>query len=162
MPKKKKLTEAERAAAAARLVYMSGNEPGITRRKYKQGFRYINPNGHAIRDAEEIARINAVAIPPAWTDVWISPNPDGHILAVGRDQKGRKQYRYHPRWSEVRSETNFSRMLAFAECLPIIRAATDKHLRLPKLPREKVLAVVVRLLETTLIRIGNAEYAHHN
>lgn len=159
---KRKLTNAEKAAQAARLVYVSDNEPGISRKKRGKKFQYFDPEGHLIRDKREIARINAIVIPPAWTDVWICPRPNGHILATGRDDKGRKQYRYHPRWSDTRSSDNFSRMLRFAEHLPHIRQVTDRHLRLPNLPREKVLAVVVRLLETTLIRIGNPEYIRQN
>jgi DNA topoisomerase I len=162
MVKKHRLSEEEKAAQAARLSYISDAEPGITRRKRGKGFQYIGINGQPIRDKAEIERIEAIVIPPAWRDVWISPNPDGHILATGRDEKGRKQYRYHPRWSAKRSRDNFSRMLAFAECLPKIRETAEAHLRLPQLPREKVLAVVVRLLETTLIRIGNAEYTRQN
>jgi DNA topoisomerase-1 len=160
--KKRTLTEEERAAQVAKLVYVSDHEPGITRKKRGKGFQYLDADGQPIRAKDVIARIESIGIPPAWAEVWISPNPDAHILAVGRDAKGRKQYRYHPRWSETRSQANFSRMLAFAECLPHIREVTEAHLRLPKLPREKVLAVVVRLLETTLIRIGNPEYTRQN
>ncbi len=157
-----KLTDAERAARSARLVYVTDSEPGISRQKRGKGFEYMDVDGRVIRNPDEIARINAIVIPPAWTEVWICPNPDGHILATGRDEKGRKQYRYHPRWAAKRSDSNFDRMLTFAEHLPTIREVTDAHLRQRSLSREKLLAVVVRLLETTLIRIGNREYARQN
>ncbi len=115
-----------------------------------------------MRDPEVLGRIKALAIPPAWQDVWICPTPHGHIQATGRDRKGRKQYRYHARWREVRDDTKYNRMIAFAKVLPRIRVRTAQDLALPGLPRQKILATVVRLLETTLIRVGNEEYARHN
>jgi len=115
-----------------------------------------------VRDPETLSRIRSLAIPPAWTDVWISAAPNGHLQATGRDARGRKQYRYHPRWNAVRDEEKFGRMLAFGRALPRIRARTAEDLRRPGLPREKVLAAVVRLLEATLIRVGNDEYARQN
>ena len=155
-------TDAEQTARLARLRYVSDHKPGIRRVRHGKSFRYVAPDGTPIRDDEELKRIKALAIPPAWTNVWISPYPKGHIQATGRDEKGRKQYRYHPRWREVRDEAKFDRMIAFGKALPIIREKTDEHLALRGLPREKVLATVVRLLESTLIRVGNDEYAKQN
>jgi DNA topoisomerase-1 len=149
-------------AKAAGLRYVSDTTPGIRRKRAGKHWRYIAPDGTAIRDPDELKRINALAVPPAYTDVWISPDPRGHIQATGRDAKGRKQYRYHPRWREVRDENKYGRMIAFAHALPAIRDRIDHDLSLPGLPREKVLAAVVRLLETTLIRVGNDEYAKTN
>jgi len=126
------------------------------------GFRYHNPNGALVRDKAVVARIKALAIPPAWERVWICPRDDGHVQATGRDARGRKQYRYHPRWREVRDETKYGRMLAFARTLPRIRRRVRQHLALSGLPRDKVLAMVVRLLETTRMRVGNEEYARAN
>jgi DNA topoisomerase-1 len=122
----------------------------------------VGPGGKAVRDAAELARIKALAIPPAYTDVWISPDPRGHIQATGRDARGRKQYRYHKKWRDVRDETKFDRMIGFAKALPRIRAGMARDLALPGLPREKVLATVVALLEETAIRVGNEEYARDN
>jgi DNA topoisomerase-1 len=119
-------------------------------------------DGRPIRDRDTLAWLRSLAIPPAWRDVWITPIRHGHLLATGRDARGRKQYRYHPRWREVRDEVKYERTIAFAEALPRIRELTDEHLALPGLPREKVLATVVRLLEATLIRVGNEEYARSN
>jgi DNA topoisomerase I len=150
------------AAEAASLRYVSDAQPGIRRKRAGRHFSYVGTDGKPIRDRGELARIKALAIPPAWTDVWISPIADGHIQATGRDARGRKQYRYHARWRQVRDETKFTRMLAFGEALPLIRERTDRDLALKGLPRAKVLATVVRLLETTLIRVGNAEYAKEN
>jgi DNA topoisomerase-1 len=150
------------SAAAAGLRYVPDEAPGIRRRRAGRGFSYIGPDGAPIRDAAQLARIKALAIPPAWTDVWICPNPRGHLQATGRDAKGRKQYRYHPRWREVRDAVKYDRMLAFAEALPVIRRGVEAHLALPGLPREKVLATVVRLLEETRIRVGNEEYRRQN
>jgi DNA topoisomerase-1 len=150
------------AATAAGLVYATDRGPGIERRRAGTGFSYRGPDGKTIKDREEIERIKALALPPAYTDVWINPNPRGHIQATGRDDQGRKQYRYHPRWREVRDETKYSRMIAFGQALPGIRARLDADLSRPGLPREKVLATVVRLLETTLVRVGNVEYAQTN
>jgi DNA topoisomerase I len=150
------------SAQAAGLRYVSDTQPGIRRKKAGTGFSYIGPDGKTIRDAKELARIRSLAIPPAYTDVWICPSPNGHIQATGRDARGRKQYRYHPKWREVRDETKFGRMLAFSQALPKIRARLEHDLNLPGLPREKVLATVVRLLECTCIRVGNEEYAKSN
>jgi DNA topoisomerase-1 len=126
------------------------------------GFKYIATTGRVIRNKAEIGRINKLAIPPAWTDVWICPDPRGHIQATGRDAKRRKQYRYHPEWRACRDETKYDRMLAFADALPKIRQRTKTHLTKPGLSREKVLATVVQLLEKSLIRVGNDEYARKN
>ncbi|MBV9278044.1 MAG: DNA topoisomerase IB [Candidatus Eremiobacteraeota bacterium] len=150
------------AAKAAGLRYVRDEVPGITRRKQGAHFIFFDPSGKRITERAEIERIRSLAIPPAYTDVWISPIANGHLQATGRDARGRKQYRYHKRWREVRDETKFDRMIDFAKALPMIRAAVDTHLELPGLPREKVLATVVRLLETTLIRVGNEEYAKDN
>ncbi len=150
------------AAQAAGLRYVNDTMPGIRRRRSGKGFTYIDPSGRVIRDPVIVARIRSLAIPPAYTDVWICPTANGHIQATGRDARGRKQYRYHARWREVRDETKFGRMLAFAAALPKIRARLERDLERPGLPREKVLATVVRLLESTCIRIGNDEYARTN
>jgi len=150
------------AARAAGLRYVSGAAPGITRRRAGGGFRYSSPDGSALRDPEALARIRSLAIPPAWRDVWICARADGHLQATGRDARGRKQYRYHPRWREVRDETKYVRMIAFGRALPRIRRQVARDLRRTGLPREKVLAAVVRLLERTFIRIGNEEYAREN
>jgi DNA topoisomerase-1 len=136
--------------------------PGIRRKRAGKGFFYTALDGKTIRDPKELARIRALAVPPAYTDVWICPSPNGHIQATGRDARGRKQYRYHPKWREVRDETKFGRMLAFSEVLPRIRERVEKDLARPALPREKILATVVRLLECTRIRVGNDEYARDN
>lgn len=144
------------------LVYATDDEPGIRRRKQGTGFSYRDPQGAPVRDADTLSRIRRLAIPPAWTDVWISPNPDSHLQATGRDQKGRKQYRYHPSFSTAREQAKFEHLMEFAEALPLIRERTAADLRRKGLPRPKVLAAVVRLLETTLIRIGNDEYAKKN
>lgn len=151
-----------KAAKAARLRYVMDDEAGISREKHGKGFRYVNAAGDAIKDADEIERIEALRIPPAWTDVWISPYPNGHIQATGRDAKGRKQYRYHERWTQRRNLVKFSRMIAFGKALPALRKHIQRDLKLPGLPREKVLATVVELLDTTHIRIGNVEYAKSN
>jgi DNA topoisomerase-1 len=156
------LADSRKAARAARLRYVNDDDPGITRRRAGRGFSYRAPDGARITDAAETRRIAALAIPPAWTDVWISPNPNGHILATGRDAKGRKQYRYHPRWRAIRDGSKYERTLEFAKALPRIRARVREDLARPGLPREKVLATVVQLLETTLIRVGNDEYAKAN
>jgi len=147
---------------AAGLRYVSDQSPGIGRKRSGKAFRYVDPEGRPVRDRETLRRIGALVIPPAWTDVWISPLADGHIQATGRDARGRKQYRYHPRWRAVRDETKYGRMMAFGAALPAIRARVEADLSRPGLPREKVLATVVRLLETTLIRVGNEEYARSN
>jgi DNA topoisomerase-1 len=150
------------AARSAGLRHVSDAQPGISRRRAGAGFVYLDPQGRAIRDEEEIGRIRSLAVPPAWTDVWICPDPRGHVQATGRDARGRKQYRYHARWREVRDEAKYGRMVAFGEALPAIRARVSEDLAKQGLPKEKVLATVVRLLETTLIRVGNEEYAKEN
>ena len=158
-------TDPELSAKTARLRYVSDDEPGIRRERTGTGptdFRYVSATGDAIDDEATIARIRSLAIPPAWEKVWICPLANGHIQATGRDVKGRKQYRYHPRWRVVRDETKFGRMIEFATALPKIRAQIEVHLALSGLPREKVLATIVRLLEVTCIRVGNEEYARTN
>jgi DNA topoisomerase-1 len=150
------------SARAAGLRYVSDQAPGIRRKRVGKGFTYADSDGRTVRDAQTIRRIKALAIPPAWSDVWICPDPRGHLQATGRDARGRKQYRYHPRWREVRDAVKYDRMLAFAEALPKIREHTDRDLERADLPREKVLATIVRLLEETRIRIGNDEYRKEN
>jgi DNA topoisomerase-1 len=149
-------------ARSAGLRYVSDSRPGIRRERVGDDFCYVNSRGEPIQDEHELARIRAIGIPPGWTDVWICERANGHIQATGRDAKGRKQYRYHPRWREVRDEAKYNRTLAFGQALPSMRARVEADLSLPGLPREKVLAAVVRLLETTLIRVGNDEYARSN
>jgi DNA topoisomerase-1 len=150
------------SAKAASLRYVTDERPGISRRRHGAAFQYIDPSGKVIRDPEELRRIKSLAIPPAWREVWICPIRNGHLQATGRDVKGRKQHRYHPRWREVRDENKYGRILAFAKALPLIRQRADSDLRLPGLPRDKILATVVRLLETSHIRVGNEEYARQN
>jgi DNA topoisomerase-1 len=154
--------EPAEAAKAADLRYASDGRPGIRRRRSGKGFSYVASDGSTVRDRATLTRIRALAIPPAWTDVWISPLTNGHLQATGRDARGRKQYRYHQRWREVRDETKYGRMLLFGSTLPRIRARVKEDLTLPGLPRNKLLAMIVRLLETTFIRVGNAEYARAN
>lgn len=144
------------------LRHSDDRQPGITRRRAGRGFTYADPDGSTIRAADVRTRIKSLAIPPAWTDVWICPDDRGHLQATGRDARGRKQHRYHPRWTSRRGEMKFDRMLAFAAALPTIRARCDADLGRRGSPREKVLAAVVRLLELTLIRVGNDEYARLN
>jgi len=136
--------------------------PGYTRTGAAKAFRYRDTKGHPIKSAETLGRIQRLAIPPAWSDVWICPNPDGHLQAVGRDARGRKQYRYHPQWREARDETKYHRMADFGKALPRIRRRVTRDLREKKLTRNKVLATIVRLLETTFIRVGNEEYRRQN
>lgn len=150
------------AAKAAGLHYTSDLRPGIRRKRAGRGWSLVDTGGQAIHDAAPVRRIRRLAIPPAWTDVWISPDPLGHIQATGRDAKGRKQYRYHERWRAVRDEDKYGRMLDFGRALPRIRERTSEDLRRQGLPKEKVLATVVRLLEQSLIRVGNEEYARVN
>src|SRR5207248_1022266 len=154
-------TDPVESAQSARLHYVTDEGPGIRRVRCGTGFRYVGPSGRPVR-GPDLERIRALAIPPAWTDVWICPLPNGHLQATGCDARGRKQYRYHPRWRAVRDETKYQRLLAFARALPRIRARVDADLARRGLPRAKVLATVVRLLETTLIRVGNEEYARAN
>ena len=151
------------SAEVAGLRYVNDfRTPGIRRIGPKKRFRYVDANGRPVSDLDMLARIKSLVIPPAWTDVWICPNPLGHLQATGRDARGRKQYRYHPRWREVRDEVKYGRLLAFASALPKIRESTAADLKRAGLPREKVLATVVELLEKTLIRVGNEEYARDN
>jgi DNA topoisomerase-1 len=152
----------EAAARAAGLRYISDSEPGISRMRTENGFAYRNSDGSVVKDADTLARIRKLAIPPAYEDVWICRNPNGHLQAVGRDARGRKQYRYHPRWRQVRDEAKYEKMLIFGRKLPAIRAQVEKDLALHGMPRRKVLATVVRLLEKTLARVGNEEYTKAN
>jgi DNA topoisomerase I len=151
-----------RTAAAAPLVYVTGAEPGIRRVRRGRGFCYLNPDGSAVKDPAVLARIRALAIPPAYSDVWICREPCGHLQATGRDQKGRKQYRYHKDWHGGQDATKFARLSAFGRSLPRLRAGISRLLEQRGISREKVLAAVVCLLDRTLIRIGNAEYARGN
>src|SRR5712671_7921409 len=148
-------------AQQARLRYVSDRRPGLQRKRCGTGFRYVTADGRKANRAE-LKRIRALAIPPAWEQVWICPHPNGHLQATGRDAKGRKQYIYHPQWHAVRTETKFDRLAAFGRALPKIRRRVARDLRLRGLPREKVVAAVVRLLEQTHIRVGNPEYAEEN
>ena len=151
------------SARAAGLRYVSDQTTaGIRRLGRPKRFRYVDPSGHRIADKAVLQRIYALAIPPAWNDVWICPRADGHLQATGRDARGRKQYRYHARWRAVRDEVKYGRLVAFAAALPKIRARTHADIARTGLPREKVLAAVVQLLEKTLIRVGNDEYARQN
>lgn len=149
-------------AKEAGLRYATDTRPGIVRRRSGRGFTYRDPDGQTIRDQSVLDRIRALAIPPAWTDVWICPWANGHVQATGRDARARKQYRYHVRWNDRRGTDKFERMLGFADALPRIRTRCEVDLARPGLPREKVLAAVVRLLELTLIRVGTDEYARLN
>ena len=153
---------AEEAARQASLTYVSDAEPGIRRRKAGKGFAFVGANGKPVTDRETLARILSLVIPPAWTDVWICADPDGHIQATGRDQRGRKQYRYHPRWSQSRDEVKYSSLADFARALPKVRERIDADLRLRELPRERVVASIVWLLDNTMIRVGNSVYARDN
>lgn len=150
------------AAESAGLRYVSDDRPGISRRGTGKGPVYIGINGAKLSEPAVLGRIKALAIPPAWTDVWICPVPDGHIQATGRDAKGRKQYRYHSAFRELRDSTKYEHVVAFAAALPAIRQTVRRHMALRGLPRERVLATVVHLLETTLIRVGNDDYARQN
>jgi DNA topoisomerase-1 len=150
------------SAAEAGLRYVTDGERGIRRLRSGRGFRYVDADGQPVRDEETLDRIRRLAVPPAWTDVWICASPRGHLQATGRDARGRKQYRYHVRWRTQRDEVKYGRMLAFGKALPAIRRRVNRDLRRPGLPRERVLAAVVRLLEKTRIRVGNEEYAREN
>ena len=154
--------ESAATAAAAGLRYVTDDRPGLRRTRSGKGFSYRDAKGRLVSDAGERRRIEALVIPPAWTDVWICPLPKGHLQATGRDERGRKQYRYHPDWRSARDETKFGRLLAFGKALPKIRERVETDLTRRGLPREKVLAAAVKLLETTLIRVGNREYAKQN
>jgi DNA topoisomerase-1 len=155
------LSAAEQARRAG-LRYVSDASSGIRRLRAGRGFRYVYPDGVPIRDSARLRCIRALAIPPAWTDVWICPSSRGHIQATGRDSRGRKQYRYHSAWQMARDEMKYERMAAFGDALPRLRQRIAEDLARPGLPREKVLATVVELLDTTCIRIGNSEYARQN
>ncbi|GGB99541.1 DNA topoisomerase IB [Pseudoduganella buxea] len=154
--------DAPAAARAAGLRYVTDTRPGLSRERSGDGFRYRDAGGAPVDDEATLARIKTLAIPPAWQDVWICAQANGHLQATGRDARGRKQYRYHPRWRSVRDEVKYERMIAFGRALPAIRKAVDSALSLPGLPREKVLATIVYLLEATMMRIGNEEYAKEN
>jgi DNA topoisomerase-1 len=156
------IVDPKEAAEIAGLRYVTDARPGIRRKRAGKGFTYARADGSKLTEPDVLRRIKSLAIPPAWTDVWICPFADGHIQATGRDAKGRKQYRYHPRFREVRESTKYEHVVAFADALPTIRAKVREHMSLRGLPREKVLATVVHLLQTTLIRVGNDDYAKQN
>ncbi len=156
------LAEPAEAAHAASLRYVSDEDLGIKRAPRGNGFLYLDADGAEVRDEATLERIRSLVIPPAWREVWICPHPSGHVQATGRDDRGRKQYIYHPQWRQVRDEAKFVHMAAFGAALPKIRRRVSRDLKLPGIPRAKVLAILVRLLETTLIRIGNDEYARTN
>lgn len=158
----KAVIDPEEAAEEAGLRHVSDDGPGYSRKKNGDDFDYYDTEGKKITDEKRLLRIRRIAIPPAWTDVWICPAPNGHIQAVGRDARGRKQYRYHERWREVRDEAKYEKMVLFGRALPKIRKRIEKDMALPSLPREKVLATVIELLERTFIRVGNEEYAKEN
>lgn len=156
------ILDPEAAARAASLRYVSDDDPGIARRRSGRGFSYSAPDGSIIRDRTTLGRIRALAIPPAWTGVWISPLENGHIQATGRDARKRKQYRYHTRWRQIRDETKYERMALFGEALPALRAKVAQDLGRSGLPKARLLAMIVRLLEKTLVRVGNEEYVRAN
>ncbi|UWZ82043.1 DNA topoisomerase IB [Occallatibacter riparius] len=156
------ITDPIQSSRQAGLRYVTDAKPGFTRKKRGKSFQYFDTDGKRIKDEDTLRRIKSLVIPPAWTDVWICPAANGHLQATGRDARGRKQSRYHPRWREVRDETKYERMKLFGAALPKIRDQVERDLALSGLPREKVLATIVRLLETTFIRIGNEEYAKEN
>lgn len=150
------------SAKTATLRYVDDHSPGIRRRRWGRGFRYLRPNGKPVADTTTLARIQALVIPPAWSDVWICPHAEGHLQVTGRDSAGRKQYLYHERWRTFRDQTKFDRLMQFGLALPKMRRCIRRDLALPAFSRQRVLAIVARLLETTLIRIGNVEYAKTN
>jgi len=154
--------ESVEAAEDAGLRYVSDDQPGFSRQRKGEEFEYFDAKGKPIRDEQRLLRIKRLAIPPAWRDVWICPSPNGHIQATGRDDRRRKQYRYHERWREIRDENKYDRLISFGKALPKIRRRVKKDLALSGLPREKVLATIVQLLERSLIRVGNEEYAREN
>ena len=154
--------EYRKAATRAGLHYVNDGFAGISRSRSGKGWSYYEPDGSLIKDAAERKRLNALAIPPAWTNVWICPDPDGHIQVTARDARGRKQYRYHPSYREARDQSKFRRMLEFSEILPVLRQRMERDLRAGELTRRQILATVVRLLDRTLIRVGNDEYAREN
>ena len=155
-------TDPQCAAEAADLKYVSDEMPGLSRKKSGKGFAYFKPDGSKITDKKIVERINALAIPPAYADVWICPSPLGHLQATGRDDRGRKQYRYHERWAEVRDAAKFGKMIEFAAMLPSLRRRLNRDLRLDGLPRDKVLAACVKLLDKLFLRVGNDDYAKQN
>jgi DNA topoisomerase IB len=155
-------TEPKRAARRAGLVYVDDDRPGITRQRSGKGFRYRRPRGDLVRDAATLARIRRLAIPPAWTEVWICPQPRGHVQATGRDARGRKQHRYHPDWVVERDAGKFDRSIAFGDALPRLRRRVRADLKQPGWPRDKVLAIMVAVLADTMIRVGNEGYAKSN
>jgi DNA topoisomerase I len=159
---KEVITDPAESAKAAGLRYVSDAQPGLHRRRRGTGFSYVDAEGKPVRDKDTLARIKSLVIPPAWSNVWICPNPRGHLQVTGRDARGRKQSRYHPRWREVRDETKYERMTIFGAALPAIRERIEHDLSLPGMPRPKILAAIVRLMEVTLIRVGNEEYAREN
>jgi DNA topoisomerase-1 len=161
-PEFQNIAQPREAAEQAGLRYVSDEAPGIRRKRAGKGFTYVDRNGTTVRDQATLARIRSLVIPPAWTDVWICPHKDGHLQATGRDAKGRKQYKYHPQFRDVRESAKFEHMMEFARLLPGIRAKIAEHMSLRGLPREKVLATTVHLLERTLIRVGNDDYAKQN
>jgi DNA topoisomerase-1 len=156
------LADPREAAESAGLVYVSDEDRGIRRERAGDAFAYFKPNGDPVTDEATLERIRKLAIPPAYTDVWICNRANGHLQATGRDARGRKQYRYHPQFREVRESTKYEHMMEFAKALPAVRSKLAEHMALRGLPREKVLATVVHLLETTLIRVGNDDYAKEN
>ncbi|MEY2487159.1 MAG: topoisomerase [Verrucomicrobiota bacterium] len=156
------VTDPVEAAADAGLRYVSDGSPGYTRKAKGDDFEYFDTQGKAISDEQRLLRIKRIAIPPAWTNVWICPSANGHIQATGCDARRRKQYRYHERWREARDESKYEKMLLFGEALPKIRKRVDQDLKLPGLQRNKILATIVQLLERTFIRVGNEEYAREN
>lgn len=153
---------AREAARTAGLRYVTDTSPGIRRKRQGKHFRYFAPDGQPLRDAAELERITALRIPPAWNDVWICPQSQGHLQATGRDAKGRKQYRYHDRWREVRDETKYDQLIPFGESLPGLRQQVNADLEIPGLSHAKVLATITRFLDLTLIRVGNEEYVQSN
>src|SRR5665213_4360098 len=154
--------EAAQMAIEAGLIYVSDTEPGIRRLRVGRGFRYVTPENRRLETEKDLKRIASLAIPPAYRDVWISMKPRGHLQATGRDARGRKQYRYHPQWRQVRDSAKFDRMVTFGEALPKLRRRLKRDLGLPGLPRDKVVAVIVSILDATRVRVGNAEYARDN
>src|SRR5262245_5352258 len=156
------ITDPAVSANVAGLRYVIDRMAGIRRVRSGSGFKYLQNTGGLVRDEQILRRIKQLAIPPAWTEVWICPLAEGHLQAIGRDARKRKQYRYHPKWREVRDETKYHRMIAFGKSLSQIRSHVNRALSARGLPREKVLATIVRLLEMTLIRVGNEEYTKQN
>jgi DNA topoisomerase I len=156
------IVDPARESVPSELSHCSDERPGIRRRRAGTSFAYFDWDGKKIDDPDTLARIKRLAVPPAWTDVWIAPHPECHMQATGRDAKGRKQYRYHPAWTAWRDEVKYDGLIDFGEALPRVRRRLAVDLDLPGLPREKVVATVVHLLETTLVRVGNEEYAKAN